>query len=1086
MSILRLVDIALQIKEASEELLAAESQKSSQPPPIDIAYFHDVGLSLCSEYLQAGQLKAFIARLTAEKLAIASDIKKQLGFSLTADLVDQNETSSIAIPAKVSLRSLSDIIDGVTNELSSLVDSGNTSGLRLFVHDRLGPGEPPLHFSSWEQRFQQRIASAKDKIGRARQNIIDIVNSTSSNFSQHPMITDQKRWTSFVSLIDEALYATIKRSLESAFSLYQKQLQGGNVRELFSVNLKLSSTCNLVMIPTHQDLSTKLTTLFRQVLLSICPDNAVAHVVSHPTSLTKDGNISIRKRCAGDASVVKMIENIESITMHICGQLSVASSSVQKDWSYSWSPSSSSSSTSLLQTMTAIQANFNVSHTIGGGAVLLNAFPLQDAIISMIHVQIENAKDDEIKKLVDVWKLAMGNSTTKSVCPLSGTSLTTRSFSETTSLDSISENAPPKCQSTGLYPTPQTSSVFCPLSFAQNVVDSVKQQSPQTALSHQPSQANHPFAKLAPTSGSEAPVEIATHPNAPNDPAGGRAPSTEMPPPQATRGRTSSGLPHSDSPATYTTMTVEEVNENTGVVSAAGRTAPIPTTFRSTTPPQAAPSPSTPRDVSDSAAEFRRMVEQANIATAAAAQRKEELRLNSPRSPNRKSSLRELQDEANSPLKPLGARDVPTKAQGVCTGASEAGDVHKSLGEIRPIMKPKSSTEGKSQSARRTVDFDPKTTTGGNGPSAAFKKASAPADDDDETILRKLLQKEKESMERIRLMKEKDELRRKEIAAAHRRTIAEEETYVNREALPAVSTPNSPIKRAIPSSGNFGTPTTPSTSPDRSNQRPALAAIRNPPSQQTTPRETSSNNTSTPIAGSGPLFVRQDALRPEAMSSTSAQGRPDSALRRKLALPPVQNTQVTHNPCPPSSGQVSIQSLRKPQTAPVGCTGGSTPRGTSLATPAVDARTTSLLDIYKNCCAQFGIKPNSGLLKILPKTVGENITKINLDLNYIGVRGFQPLLQILKVNRGLTFLNLKDNNLENNEIRSLVSVLCTDCGDLLQHLDLSNNPISLAGGSAILDLIAKQKSLTTVIVNGTLIQPKIIDKIVETLASKKA
>lgn len=36
-----------------------------------------------------------------------------------------------------------------------------------------------------------------------------------------------------------------------------------------------------------------------------------------------------------------------------------------------------------------------------------------------------------------------------------------------------------------------------------------------------------------------------------------------------------------------------------------------------------------------------------------------------------------------------------------------------------------------------------------------------------------------------------------------------------------------------------------------------------------------------------------------------------------------------------------------------------------------------------------------------------------------GVKGLQPLLEILRLNRGLEAFNLKDNNLENAEIKAL-------------------------------------------------------------------
>uniref|UniRef100_A0A7S1QIS6 Uncharacterized protein n=1 Tax=Neobodo designis TaxID=312471 RepID=A0A7S1QIS6_NEODS len=149
---------------------------------------------------------------------------------------------------------------------------------------------------------------------------------------------------------------------------------------------------------------------------------------------------------------------------------------------------------------------------------------------------------------------------------------------------------------------------------------------------------------------------------------------------------------------------------------------------------------------------------------------------------------------------------------------------------------------------------------------------------------------------------------------------------------------------------------------------------------------------------------------------------------------------------------------------------------------AIDPTGKSHLEVYRAYCTTLNIKPNSGLLKSLPSEPGKHCSSINLDLNYIGVRGVRPLIEILKLNRGLTLLNLKDNNLENAEVRQIVSVLMGDAGRSITHLDLSNNPISLAGGSAIMDLVARQPTLRTVVLKGTLIQAKVVEKITDAAA----
>lgn len=147
--------------------------------------------------------------------------------------------------------------------------------------------------------------------------------------------------------------------------------------------------------------------------------------------------------------------------------------------------------------------------------------------------------------------------------------------------------------------------------------------------------------------------------------------------------------------------------------------------------------------------------------------------------------------------------------------------------------------------------------------------------------------------------------------------------------------------------------------------------------------------------------------------------------------------------------------------------------------------TLSLSELYRQHCQQQGIKPNSGVLRMLPKEQGAHVCELNLGLNYIGVKGIQPLLEVLRRNSGLRSLNLRDNNLENNEVRSLVQVLLSPAGGALTALDISNNPVSLAGGSAVVDLLSRQRQLTELRIDGTLIQPKILERIDEQLRQNR-
>ncbi|CCD16521.1 unnamed protein product [Trypanosoma congolense IL3000] len=134
---------------------------------------------------------------------------------------------------------------------------------------------------------------------------------------------------------------------------------------------------------------------------------------------------------------------------------------------------------------------------------------------------------------------------------------------------------------------------------------------------------------------------------------------------------------------------------------------------------------------------------------------------------------------------------------------------------------------------------------------------------------------------------------------------------------------------------------------------------------------------------------------------------------------------------------------------------------------------------YIEFCRQGGIKPNSMLMRLFPDKQGISVMRIDTSMNYVGPKGFYPILQALRGNAGLEYLNLSHNNLENDEVVELVNVLLTDSGASLVFLDLSNNPVSLVGGAALLRLAQSNPLLSTIRVKGTLIPQQVCRTIQE-------
>lgn len=248
---------------------------------------------------------------------------------------------------------------------------------------------------------------------------------------------------------------------------------------------------------------------------------------------------------------------------------------------------------------------------------------------------------------------------------------------------------------------------------------------------------------------------------------------------------------------------------------------------------------------------------------------------------------------------------------------------------------------------------------------------------------------------------------------------------------------------------------------------------------------------------------------------SSPSSRPSSARRTEAAMgaasPPPPPTAAISAAAAASSGSAANGALRRrlslPLTTPVAAsavannnnnTALSPPPAAAASTPAHgnsvvmtpvssvksiieshECRSLSLLEIYKLACTRLAIKPNSGVVRMLPNQPGAFVSSINLDNNYIGVKGFAPLLQVLRLNKGLQFLNLRDNNLESAQIVQLCEVLSSEPGECICQINLSNNPITPGGATALCDLIARRPLLTSVVIKDTLIQGRPAEQIAE-------
>ena len=949
-------------------------------------------------------------------------IKMSLGSgALTAPTTDsdskQRKTGCVS--------SLRDALSKIAQELCDVSD------LVLFVYDPLTQDIP--HFAAWEQRTLNVCSAAKERVLAAHRNLLSVLNGVSEAFPA--LSADVKIWTNFVASVDAALKHCLLRSLENALSLLSKALSGSLLRELFAVNLKLGSNNRTAVVPSPAELPQLINNVLDK-LFSIPNFNKFVELTSVPCEAQKGvtaGTIAAELRVA--PQLKEFIERIKQRAASLPDDIVACVCKAEERFEYLWSPNASELNVIKLQVgLAEVEFQWVPRYSVGG-AVLVNAFPLQDALVSMCVARIAQLKCAAIEASAKNIEKSIGDSTIAAI---------------------------------RAAPVPQ---VNPPLSARKVSGASPKKE-------HTPRQAVQEAPKHEPQS-SQPPAAVKEQPKA---------------------------TPRGKPPLANGTTTAPRETEPTQPPQQA-RPQPQPQPqSRPVVVPLESPRPSTTPAGSTRASKSNDLVQPQ--------------RLPAISTPNK------------NPI-PTSQSRAATSSQLSCRELDEpvGGPIDASLPPPKKVWG-SPAKEGPSQQERQRT--------------AVRAKPPEPEDSAEADELAQLIRREKESMERIRALREREEQKRKdqqkvrqdeqhrlaaerasaELAAQQRqqqqeqqrklvdaerarrqqqfeaemeaqqrardeeaRKLAEQKAEAERRRIEQEQQQlvEQEIQRRKAARAERARETSETTTNVTPSQEPNSAPAPQP--QPPMQRQTSALRKKLHLPASQPTTPRTqepqanpDAQPPRAASDVvgppqERQQQPQSQPRAPRTAPeqPTQarQPQPQVETAPPAAH--SQPELPKLQPLPQRSVAPAEP---VTSTPAA-AGEMSLHDEYKNYCSQSNIKPNSDLLKKLPREKGAFISEINLDLNYIGIKGVQPLLQILKRNRGLRLLNLKDNNLENDEVKSLASILLTESGAELTHLDLSNNPISLAGGSALMELVTRQKSLKTIVLRGTLIQPKVVDRIVE-------
>eukprot|EP01062_Namystynia_karyoxenos_P011044 TRINITY_DN13939_c0_g1_i1.p1 TRINITY_DN13939_c0_g1~~TRINITY_DN13939_c0_g1_i1.p1 ORF type:complete len:1519 (+),score=565.95 TRINITY_DN13939_c0_g1_i1:81-4559(+) len=154
--------------------------------------------------------------------------------------------------------------------------------------------------------------------------------------------------------------------------------------------------------------------------------------------------------------------------------------------------------------------------------------------------------------------------------------------------------------------------------------------------------------------------------------------------------------------------------------------------------------------------------------------------------------------------------------------------------------------------------------------------------------------------------------------------------------------------------------------------------------------------------------------------------------------------------------------------------------------PPTQYKGMSLREVYCNNCASLGVKPNSRLLRELGAEGGPSAgfsTSLDVSRNFLGERGFQAFVEVVRLSTRLERLVLVDNGLTNDATVALCRVAAEH--PALRSIDLSGNYISLTGGQALLDLCRRNVRLVQIELARTNVDERLLHRISRALDHNK-
>jgi hypothetical protein len=134
----------------------------------------------------------------------------------------------------------------------------------------------------------------------------------------------------------------------------------------------------------------------------------------------------------------------------------------------------------------------------------------------------------------------------------------------------------------------------------------------------------------------------------------------------------------------------------------------------------------------------------------------------------------------------------------------------------------------------------------------------------------------------------------------------------------------------------------------------------------------------------------------------------------------------------------------------------------------------SLREVYKKRCADLQCAANSALVKLLSDVPDDftSLSSLDLSRNFLGTKGVIPLLDVVECATAIRSLDLRNQELGNEA----VAIICARLRrhPSLQKLNMSDNPITLAVGTDLLELAKNNHVLQYIFLERTFVRPSIV------------